>query len=366
MQSKLLKFLNCPQCFGNFELKEEIVNNDKIIEGTLSCNNCQLSFIIQEGIPVFGVKSSDKDDRFEEIAGENQWVCNVNDINIHVDFAKESSEDGEIIIKKINQILKSNGIQNKLKVLDLGSGWGCFQSWQFAKQGHEVVAVDLCPEFIMSSDQVVEDCYFERVIADCTILPFKDETFDVIFCKEIIHHVGSPMDLLNEIHRLCSPGGIIIIFEPCTSIFLVNQMKKGEEASEISEIGIKHYSYTYYDYINYMGRIATELQVGGRIQTIDKKSHKFLNILQKPVIYLSKLSALKKFITKMHLIIIGSSLEIIGIKKGDYDYKCNKREITPLSIQNQNLEQINFYRNKLIPLVFKIFSDTHKKHAKNK
>jgi ubiquinone/menaquinone biosynthesis C-methylase UbiE/uncharacterized protein YbaR (Trm112 family) len=364
MQNKLLKFLNCPQCFDDLELKEEIVDNDQITEGTLSCNNCKLSFIIQKGVPIFGVKSSDKYDRFKEIDGENEWVWNVNDIKVHVDFAKESSEDGEKIIKKINQILKNRRIENKLKFLDLGSGWGCFQSWQFAKQGHEVVAVDLCPEFIMSSDQISKDCYFERIIADCTILPFKNETFDIIFCKELIHHISNPMDLLNEIYRISSPGGIIIIFEPCTSIFLVERSKNIEEASITSKIGIGHYSYTYYNYLNFIGRIATEIQIDGKIHVIDKKSHKILNILQKPIIYLSQISSLNKIIIKMHLIIIGSSIEVIGIKKENYYYEETKREITPLSIKNQNFEQINFYRNKLIPQVFKIFSDTYKKHAK--
>lgn len=362
MQYKLLKFLNCPQCFGDFELKEDNIDDDQIIEGTLSCNNCKLSFKIHEGVPIFGVKSSDKDDKFEEIAGENEWVCNVNDVKVHVDFAKKSSEDGEMIIKKINQILKNDG-KNKLRVLDLGSGWGCFQSWQFAKQGHEVVAVDLCPEFIMSSDQVAKDCYFERMIADCTILPFKDETFDIIFCKELIHHVRNPMELLNEIYRICSPEGIIITFEPCTSIFLVERMNKIDDAAEI---GIKHYSYTYNNYLNYMNRIATEIQVDGRIQVINEENHKVLNMLQKPLIYLSEISSLKKIIVKMHLIFIGSSIEVIGIKKDNYNYEQNKREITPLSINNQNSEQINFYRNKLIPQVFKIFFNNKKKPISNK
>ncbi len=356
-----MKFLNCPKCLGNLDLDKKIVDNEQIIGGTLSCNNCQLSFIIHEGVPVFGVKSSDKEDRFEEIIGENEWVYNINDIRVHVDFAKESSEDGELIIKKVNQILQCKEIHDKIKVLDLGSGWGCFQSWQFAKQNHDVVAVDLCPEFILSSDRIVKDCYFERIIADCTILPFKDETFDIIFCKELIHHLDNPQDLLNEVYRLCSSGGVIIILEPCTSIFLVERMNKIEQSSIKSKIGLKHYAYTYYNYLNYMDCISTNIEVGGRIHVIDEKNHKFLNMLQKPMIYLSQLSFLKNIIIKLHLIIIGGSISIIGIKKGNYNYERGKIEITPISIENKNLEQINFYRNKLIPQVFKIFSNTHKK-----
>lgn len=359
MQNNLLKFLKCPQCFGDFELKEEIVDNDQIIEGILSCNKCKLSFTIREGVPIFGVKSSDKNDRFEEIDGENEWVCNINDIKVHTDFAIESSRDGEKIIKKVNKILKNKGIKNKLRVLDLGSGWGCFQSWQFAKEGHDVVAVDLCPEFIMSSNNVSKDCYFERVIADCTILPFKDESFDIILCKELIHHIGNPMELLNEIYRISSRGGIIIVLEPCTPIFMVERNNKIEKSSSsiTSKIGMKHYSYTYYDYLKYMNKTTTEINVEGRIHVIDKKDYKVLNLLQKPIIFLSKISFIKKFIIKMNLIFIGfSSIEIIGIKKENYNPQINKRDITPISIQNQNLDQVNFYRNILIPKVFRIFA----------
>ena len=214
---------------------------------------------------------------------------------------------------------------------------------------------------LLSSDQVVKDCYFERMVADCTILPFKDDIFDIIFCKELIHHLGNPMDLLNEVSRLCSPGGIIVLLEPCTSIFLVDRMTTIEKASIKSEIGIKHYKYTYYDYLNYMGSIATEIQIRGRLYIIDEKNKKFLNILQKPVIYLSQFSFLKNIIIKLHLIIIGGSMRIIGVKKENYTYEGDKRELTPIPIHSMNLNQINFYRNKLIPKVFKIFSKTHEK-----
>lgn len=95
--------------------------------------------------------------------------------------------------------------QKNLKVLDLGSGWGCFQSWQFAKYGFDVVAVELCPEFVFASDKIAGDAGFERIIADCSVLPFKDSSFDILLLKELIHHVSDPMDLLYESEELHVP-----------------------------------------------------------------------------------------------------------------------------------------------------------------
>ena len=133
--------------------------------------------------------------------GENEWVFNANELQVHVDFARKSSQAGERTIRKLNDRTKKERIQRKLRVLDVGAGWGCFQSWQFAKHAFEVVAAELCPEFILASDYVVKKCFFERIVTDCTILPFSDCSFDIVFCKELIHHVGNPMELLNEMWR---------------------------------------------------------------------------------------------------------------------------------------------------------------------
>lgn len=55
------------------------------------------------------------------------------------------------------------------------------------------------------------------VIGDLNIhrnLPFKDESFDVVICKDILEHVLEPLDILREAKRILKKDGHIIISVP--------------------------------------------------------------------------------------------------------------------------------------------------------
>jgi ubiquinone/menaquinone biosynthesis C-methylase UbiE len=45
--------------------------------------------------------------------------------------------------------------------------------------------------------------------ADANDLPFEDNTFDVVFCHQVLQHVGSPSGILKEMARVAKPGGIV-------------------------------------------------------------------------------------------------------------------------------------------------------------
>lgn len=47
-------------------------------------------------------------------------------------------------------------------------------------------------------------------------LPFKDNVFDIVLARAILHHVPDKLDLaFKEIYRVLAPQGIILIEEPC-------------------------------------------------------------------------------------------------------------------------------------------------------
>lgn len=48
---------------------------------------------------------------------------------------------------------------------------------------------------------------------DAANLPFSDETFDVVFCRDVLHHVPDPGRVLMEMHRVCKPGGHLVLIE---------------------------------------------------------------------------------------------------------------------------------------------------------
>jgi len=51
----------------------------------------------------------------------------------------------------------------------------------------------------------------------CDRLPIDDESFDYVFCTEVIEHVAEPIQAIKEMTRICKKGGQIIITAPFTS-----------------------------------------------------------------------------------------------------------------------------------------------------
>lgn len=52
------------------------------------------------------------------------------------------------------------------------------------------------------------------VVCDACSLPFPDESFGFILCRELIEHVPDDDTLLNEIYRVLKPGGWLYITTP--------------------------------------------------------------------------------------------------------------------------------------------------------
>jgi SAM-dependent methyltransferase len=52
------------------------------------------------------------------------------------------------------------------------------------------------------------------VCADAGRLPFREESFDVILCRDVLHHVADKAGMLDEMVRVCRAFGRIVIIEP--------------------------------------------------------------------------------------------------------------------------------------------------------
>jgi len=51
------------------------------------------------------------------------------------------------------------------------------------------------------------------VVSDGTKLIFRNNSFDTVFCRDVIHHVGDRQRLLSEMYRVCKKNGSVILVE---------------------------------------------------------------------------------------------------------------------------------------------------------
>src|ERR1700753_794480 len=114
------------------------------------------------------------------------------------------------LLPKLQSMKESNP---HLTLLDVGAGSGAI-SVSFAKlipDGH-VTGVDLNPNILPRAQAVAETAGVTNVDfqqGSAFKLPFDDETFDVVFCHQVLIHIGSPWDALSEMLRVAKRGGIV-------------------------------------------------------------------------------------------------------------------------------------------------------------
>jgi SAM-dependent methyltransferase len=52
------------------------------------------------------------------------------------------------------------------------------------------------------------------VVADATVLPFRDGSFDLIVCTAVLEHIKRPEAVVVEMHKCCKRGGMVYVEVP--------------------------------------------------------------------------------------------------------------------------------------------------------
>lgn len=101
-------------------------------------------------------------------------------------------------------------------VLDIGTGSG-WMAIVLAKAGLRVTTVDIDREALQRAKERAStegDSVFKRIRfedADATRLPYKDRQFDAVFSFDSMHHMSDCQAVIQEMQRICKPGGVIAI-----------------------------------------------------------------------------------------------------------------------------------------------------------
>jgi ubiquinone/menaquinone biosynthesis C-methylase UbiE len=99
------------------------------------------------------------------------------------------------------------------RVLEIGVGMGT-DLIQYAKNGAKVSGIDLTEDAITKTRQhfITKGLKFEHLqTADAENLPFKDNSFDLVYSFGVLHHTPNTDKAIEEIHRVLKPGGKAIV-----------------------------------------------------------------------------------------------------------------------------------------------------------
>lgn len=102
----------------------------------------------------------------------------------------------------------------KKAALDMGAGRG-ISSYALAKDGWDVVALEPDTSNTVGSGAIrmlVEqsDVQIDVIEDNGETLPFKDNQFDLVYCRAALHHAKSLQLMCSELGRVLRPGGVFL------------------------------------------------------------------------------------------------------------------------------------------------------------
>lgn len=104
-------------------------------------------------------------------------------------------------------------------MLDVACGPGTLAA-AFAPQVRHATGIDLTPAMLdqaRSAQQVRGLSNISWSRGEVTALPYTDAAFDIVTCRYAFHHMPRPLAVLQEMRRVCAPGGRVVVVDSSPS-----------------------------------------------------------------------------------------------------------------------------------------------------
>jgi len=153
--------------------------------------------------------------------------------NFHFKFMSFGYKFRDCFLPRKN-ILKEVGIKPGFDVLDYGCGPGGYiiAAAELVGKSGKIYAVDIHPLAIQRVQNIASKKQLTNVETICsdrkTGLP--DKSIDVVLLYDIVHDLSDPNGVLEELHRVLKPTGILS--------FSDHHMKENEIVSKVTNRGL--------------------------------------------------------------------------------------------------------------------------------
>ncbi len=118
-------------------------------------------------------------------------------------------------LQRLQHLLKFAQLPKDLCVLDVGTGIGQMALLLAEEGAREVVGIDISPVMLEAAELLrlqSRSANVRRVsfrLAPAHALPFRDERFDAVIGRLLLHHSHKPQIILTEMARLLKHNGIL-------------------------------------------------------------------------------------------------------------------------------------------------------------
>jgi len=125
----------------------------------------------------------------------------------------------QIIDNILEKAYEKMNISPDARILDLGGGTGLNRP--LVKNINKYICLDLDFKKLRKSQAKKEK--IDQVLADAIRIPLKENSIDLLLLTAVTHHISDELlpGLLSEVHRVLTPGGQFLLYDP---IYLRNNV----------------------------------------------------------------------------------------------------------------------------------------------
>jgi ubiquinone/menaquinone biosynthesis C-methylase UbiE len=109
------------------------------------------------------------------------------------------------------------GLPPEPRIIDVGCGYGYWSCQLAERLGAQVLAIDIVPACVAGTIERVKAAGLEdRVVvqqASIHHLPADPESYDVVWCTDMLNHVHDLVPAMRECYRVARPGGAMVVFQ---------------------------------------------------------------------------------------------------------------------------------------------------------
>jgi SAM-dependent methyltransferase len=140
----------------------------------------------------------------------DSWASEIDVDNLRVEdyFEACTAPENRFILRQLGDLRGK-------RLLDLGCGAG-ENSVYFAKRGAACVATDYSPGMVAVALKLAESAgvKIEGKVMSATDIEFADNSFDIVYASNLLHHVPDTPKAVREMHRVLKPGGKACFWDP--------------------------------------------------------------------------------------------------------------------------------------------------------
>jgi ubiquinone/menaquinone biosynthesis C-methylase UbiE len=114
-------------------------------------------------------------------------------------------------------ILREAGLPAESKIIDVGCGYGQWACRLAERLRAQVLAIDIVPSCVAHTCERVKAAGLDGRVAvwEASIhhIPADSESYDAVWCRDMLNHVPDLVAAMQECYRVVRPGGVMLIYQ---------------------------------------------------------------------------------------------------------------------------------------------------------